>query len=239
MISRYLLTGTSTGLGAFLLNRLPAVYFDRLQKQIVGHHHLPAECFEAIVHCGWPRTLSDSKKSDLKEQLELLKSLSRVNANRFIFVSSVEASRHEAQISRQGQLKLDIEKASFDFFANVTILRCSALFGPGMKENQAVSIMRSSRRLNLSLSPESGFEFVHYQYVLSAIQQCRSGIFELRSAEPIELGYLAQLCSNNKIDWGNYQYQTPEPMFENIYPKIKSSLEIIPPSFIDFNKNRY
>ncbi len=217
-----LTTGTSSGMGKYIYERLGGVSltrktfcreFQKLEKKGVG----------TIIHCAFNSKRginADTIHEYLKDNIFLTKKLVRLPHKFFIFFSSVDVypkdgKRHsekelieiDAIKTLYGVTKLACEAIVKKNCKNFLILRCSGLLGATARCNSLTKILKGYS--SLTLSGDSKFNYVLHADVLNFIKKALEhkimGVYNLASAKNMTLSEIAKLCGK-KIKFGKYHY---------------------------------
>lgn len=214
--NKFLITGTSSGLGKYLHDNVGGIAFSRVQEKI--------EKTEIIIHCAFNRSKDVTNQNlyqYLSDNIFLTKKLATTPHRKFIFISSVDVypkndSKHtEDEVIHINQVsgmyaitKLMAESLIQNLCSNFLILRCSALLGKDSKENSLIKILKEDNP-TLTLSPDSIFNYILHKDVLEfiklAIEKDLQGIYNLASSESISFKQIADLLKK-EATYGNYIY---------------------------------
>jgi uncharacterized protein YbjT (DUF2867 family) len=200
---RTLISGASSGLGAWLVKRLNAQRFDRNSMSTATGL---ISIFDLIVHCASAMPNKDEEIDDYVSRLtSFSRVLLRVPHRRFVFISSVEAAEIP-QRTAYAIAKRSIEEAVLKSSPGATILRPGALFGPGMRANQLLRVARGHETA-LTLSPESRFSIVMYEDIAAALEVVHSGTWHLMASRLVSLNEVAERFQTFPR-WGAHTYDT-------------------------------
>lgn len=215
--SNYVITGSSSGLGKYLLDNLGGIAFKRDRPNV--------EETDVLIHCAVNRTRDVTSKNlyqYLSDNVLLTKKIAQIPHKKCIFISSVDVypktpgpHNEEEEIHLDSMTnfyattKLMSESIIKNMCSNYLILRCSALLGKDAKEN-SLTKMITEKNPTLTLAPESVFNYVLHKDVLAfiklAVEKDVQGIYNLTSAENITLADIAKLLGKN-VTFGTFQYK--------------------------------
>ncbi len=216
------MTGATAGLGRYLLEHFPnAIGFGREDRV----EDLQGKEFDVIVHCAF-RRCQDLKNSDLPQVIEdnfsLTEKLLKLPHQKFVYLSSNRIYPREVDVNFQedldisvehvenfsGVLKLMNEELVKSRSKNYCILRCTSLFGNGMKPNAMTRILFETTP-TVSLTADSRLNCILYNDVRVTLNQLieanQQGIFNLAASDSILLSEFATSLKK-KVSFGNYHY---------------------------------
>lgn len=212
--NRFLITGTSSGLGKYLHDHLGGVSLNREKITI--------ESVDIIIHCAFN---SERKPKNLdqyfKDNVLLTSELTQIPHKKFIFISSVDvypknstkhqeeeildANKTEDSYAKTKLLSEDLVKINCP---NFLILRCVSLLGKHSRKNSLIKIIQDDSPI-LTLSPDSSFNYIlHkdvFEFIKLALEKDLKGIYNLVSSKNITLSEIASLLKK-KVKFGNYIY---------------------------------
>lgn len=230
---KILISGASTGLGNYLLRKIPgAEHFDR---NLLDNYIARRSFYDAIIHCAYdascPET-PDEMFGYLSSNLFLTRSLIDLDCKKFVYISSVD-------VYPKNETRVFDEFYSFDPTKIVGAHPCMKIFNESMVSIKSPEslILRPSlmigyaARLNtvtrlcrgdsgpFTLHPDSTFDLVTHEMVAEFLQMALntelSGIYNVCTGAPISLAKIAShLCISPR--WGDYLYQTPVVSNEKI-----------------------
>ncbi len=234
---RILVSGTGSGLGAYLAYKYKAESFNRASfaknsKQVI---------FDKIIHCAFSKFNNENEKDYIQSHVSLCQNLLEIPHKKFIFISSIEAAEINKSPSVYALAKRDVEKIILAKIKNYLIIRPGSLFGPGMKINQILKVALGDP-VKLTLSSESNFSIAMYDDLLDAINLDILGVFHLTSLRNITLKEIAKEFNSNPL-WGEYKYSTPKvecdiPFEKNSDIKNKDPLHRLS-FFINMHKSSF
>ncbi len=213
-INKFLITGTSSGLGKYLYNKLGGISINREKIQKNGA--------EIIIHCAFNSQQSPKDiEQYFRDNVLLTEELTNIPHKKFVFISSVDvypknSNRHiEDEIidinnadSLYAKTKLLSEEVVKKNCPNFLILRCSALLGKDSRKNSLIKIIQDDSP-TLILSPDSSFNYILHKDVLEfikfAIEKDLQGIYNLASYKNITLKQVADLVKK-KVNFGRDIY---------------------------------
>lgn len=242
---KYLISGSSSGLGKYLHDQLGGSVFNREGENVEGA--------EVIIHCAVNRAKEvDSKNlyQYLSDNVFLTKKIAKNPHKKFIYISSVDvypkdSKKHfENEIIDVNQVsgiyaiaKLMSESIVQNFCQNYLILRCSSLLGRDSKENTLIKIIKEENPI-LTISSESVFNFILYKDVLEfikiATEKDLQGVYNLVSDENITLLEIVQNLGK-KVNFGNYFYSVgciDNNKVRKVVPNFKKNSKKVVSEFI-------
>lgn len=212
----YLISGTSSGLGKYLLGQLGGIPLNRKDpKESAG---------KIIIHCAFNRgneAISRNLYQYLSDNIFLTETLVHIPHQKFIYISTVDVypnngKKHaedevinlEKVATIYGSTKLMAESIVQNLSPNFLILRCSALLGGDTRENSLIKIIKQ-RIPKLTLSADSVFNYILHSDILElikiAVEKDLQGIYNVGSSKNITLSEVAVLLKK-KVNFGNYKY---------------------------------
>lgn len=212
--NKFLITGTSSGLGKYLHGNLGGISINREKIQKNGA--------EIIIHCAFN---SEQNPTDVdqyfRDNVFLTEELTKLPHKKFILLSSVDvypknSNRHTEDeiidVNNAGNLyaktKLLSEEIVKKNCPNFLILRCSALLGKDSRKNSLIKIIQDDSPI-LTLSSDSSFNYILHKDVLGfikfAIEKDLKGIYNLVSSKNITLKEASDLFKK-KVKFGNHIY---------------------------------
>lgn len=212
--NKFLITGTSSGLGKYLHDKLGGISLNREKIQKNGA--------EIIIHCAFNPD-NNPKDSDqyYNDNVLLTEELTKIPHKKFIFISSVDVYPKDTKKHFENEV---INRNKIDGLYGVTkfmseqliekncpkflILRCSALLGKDSRKNSLVKIIKDGKP-TLTLSEKSIFNYVLHSDVLAfiklSIRNDLIGIYNLASSKNITLKEVSALFKK-KVTFGDYIY---------------------------------
>ena len=162
--NKFLITGTSSGLGKYLHDNLGGISLNREKIQKNGA--------EIIIHCAF-NSDRNPKNTDqyFRDNVFLTGELTKVPHKKFIFISSVDVYPKDAKRHFENEVinrnKIDGLYAATKFMSeqlvkkncsNFLILRCVALLGKDSRKNSLIKIIKDDKP-TLTLSGKSVFNY--------------------------------------------------------------------------------
>jgi nucleoside-diphosphate-sugar epimerase len=199
-MKRFLITGTNSGLGKYLLNTLPnALGLDRTNFNLIKNYD-----YDTIIHCAFNKenTITDYKKY-LDDNIFLTQRLKNINYLKFVYISTVDVYQQNPnmystfkQLSETMMDKKDL------------VLRCSMMLGDTMKPNHTNKLLNNEP--SIGLSGESRFNYILMEdltkFFISDDYKKYSGVIDFVSNDLVRLEDVKTLFnSNTKL--GNYVYE--------------------------------
>lgn len=218
---KFLITGTSSGLGKYLHDNLGGIPLTR-QTSNQEKEKIKKDGADVVIHCAFN---SDHNPKDLDQYFQdnvlLTEELTKSAHKKFIFISSIDVYPKNSSKHKEDEI-LDAKKTE-DLYAktkllsenlvkrncpNFLILRCSALLGKDSRENSLIKIIKGNN-LTLRLSAKSSFNYILHKDVLEfiklAIEKDLQGIYNLASSKDITLKEIVDLLKK-EVTFGNYIY---------------------------------
>ncbi len=196
---KILISGTSSGLGKFLYKNIKSKKFVRNKKKI----DIYRKNWDVIIHCGF---YVGDKKKKLMENTYWSRFLTKLNAKKYIFISSsivLNKNKNPYALS-----KIESEKV-FKKKKNVIILRLASIIGKPMRKNTIYKIL-FFKNPNVGLNAESKYTFVSYDEILFFINLCITknitGTFNFFRKDLISLKKISKFF-NKKTNFGNIYFK--------------------------------
>ena len=196
-----LISGTSSGLGAFLKKEINGCSVYKRDKNN-SYSNIPL--FNNIIHaaCGQP-TGTNNKKDYIQSQVLLCQKLASIKHKRFVYISSIDVNQQDRTL--YGEMKYQIEQYLISHTNNYLIIRPASLIGPGMRQNTITKIF-SSNKPRISLAKNSYYYISFYKDILKLILSNASGIWTVCSHKQVNLDTLSQ-WARCVPEWGNFSYK--------------------------------
>tara|TARA_Y100001968_G_scaffold240883_1_gene224431 strand:+ start:7264 stop:8034 length:771 start_codon:yes stop_codon:yes gene_type:complete len=252
---KILITGTSSGIGRYLKEKLSCESFCRYNDDFLK----TSKYYDVIIHCAFNmKRLEEDKHfyQYLEDTLTLTRSLTSIKHKLFIFISSIDVypsnnlDHRENEIINPNELvgiypifKLACESIVRKKSKNLLILRPGMLLGSYMRTNNLTKIL-SGKSTQLSLSSVSSYHCILYEDILSTIQYALNfsltGIYNTVRSKRVSIKSLGEIYNPN-LQFGKYDY-SPEKInnekISNLIPCFqKTSLDAIE-EFISVNKTK-
>ncbi|MBI2608135.1 MAG: NAD-dependent epimerase/dehydratase family protein [Deltaproteobacteria bacterium] len=220
-MNSFLITGTGSGLGAYLYKNLGGISFNRETPL----EDIKDEKVDVIIHCAFPT----QKKIDfenayqyLKDTFFLTQALTQLKYKKFIYISTVDVYPQNGSLHKETEsidvtalttlystTKYFCEKIVSEEAPSCLILRCSVLLGLEARVNSLVKIIKEENP-SLTLSKESTFNYILYSDVLhfieKALERDLSGLYNVVSNDDVTLGEIARLF-HKKPSFGSFTYK--------------------------------
>ena len=206
--SSTLLTGSSSGLGKYLLENLNCQAFDRenLNKKYKD--------IRTIIHCGWDDDLVLEDMEYLSYSNLIFDKLASLRPKKFVFFSSISVYPKFTKELLDENLIIDlrevtgisaiskvfIENRIRNQIPNHLIIRSSTLIGK-YSQNSIIKLLRNQK---ISLSKNSEMNIIRYEHVLEFLSKSQNlqGTFNLVSKKNIKI-----LKINKNLSlFGYYEY---------------------------------
>ena len=197
---KYVITGTSSGLGRYLYENIPnSVAIDRTNLESSIQQ---IESDDIIIHCAFNKTNDIQDYSGyLDDNIFLTKRLLDLG-NTMIYISSVDVYSQENVYA----LFKKFAESLVNHNESNLILRCPALVGEHMSYNHLHKIRANEK---ITLSGQSTFNYILYSDVLDTILNTdKTGVYNLLSRTSVDLNTIKTLFKSDTI-FGSYFYQTP------------------------------
>ena len=224
--AKCLISGTSSGIGKFLIQKLPhAESFDR-SAPISKYKK---NTYDLIIHCAYDAGSLRGHKNiyeQTKSNINLVEELCDINTKVFIFFSSIDVYPKEASgnlldfelgsgelLNRHAFFKIVGESIVVSKVKNHIILRPSLMIGKNARVSTLVNIVKGNKG-PFTLTKNSRFNVITHDQVLFCIQAAlkvnKKGIVNLCSGLEFSLEDVANYVNNKNITWGKYKYITPK-----------------------------
>jgi hypothetical protein len=223
-MKKYLIVGSNSGLGKYLLENLPSsIGLNRYNFEEVKKYD-----YEFIINCAFNKelTVTDYKKY-LEDNILLNLKIKNINHSKFIYISSIDVYSNEVNLYCQ------FKKFSETLMSeNDLILRCPVLLGEYMKPNHLSKIKNNVE--SITLSKDSTFNYITYSDICKFLQHSEfanyCGKIDFVSNSCLKLDEIVNFY-NSQTKLGSYTYNS-DYSFENpIYNLTeefnKSSLQVI------------
>lgn len=245
---KYLISGTSSGLGRYLKEEFASDTITRLTTQ-KDLDRLSKFRFKAIIHCA---SNSNAKVTDrtiasfAADNIFLTQKLLQIPHEKFIFISTIDVYSRDTKEHRESDVisahsarspyaltKLISEGLVRSTSPNYLILRPGSLVGRYMKPNTLTKIL-SQKKPILGLSGNSAFHYIRYEDIASflkyAMDKDLQGIYNVVTACRLRLKDAARLAGKD-VRFGEHRYDAgniSNAKIAKIYPAFrKTSQEIL------------
>ncbi|BBO79756.1 hypothetical protein DSCO28_03220 [Desulfosarcina ovata subsp. sediminis] len=212
---KYLITGTSSGLGKYLLEEIGGEAFIRNNHNaLISNQN---RHFFGIIHCATDArnfVLSNELINYYQSHIELTKNLLSIPHDHFIFISSVEVYAEQFLLNSEsdvhrvpsypvrnetnllyGVFKLLAEKIVQEKSNKALILRPTSIVGRTMRKNNIQKLLSNSQQ-PISLHPDSSYNLVSMQQIKDFIKLSMdkniSGIFNIGANDNASLKEIAK-----------------------------------------------
>ena len=219
-MNRVLTTGTSGGLGGFLVKKYKdSVGITRENPLNKNHYNTH---YDLIIHCAFNQNRDNLDLVDKKcyeDNIVLTQNLLKISHDRFVFISTCQTPPDN--MNTYVVMKRICEHMVREESTDCLILRPSTLVGENMRNNTLCKIINDE---DITLTEDSVNDFILFDDVYNAIQFYNSGTFYLLSQKSITMGEIANEFGRD-INFGHYKYD-----ISNIQSDIdigKTSLEVI------------
>ena len=223
--SKFLITGTSSGLGRYLAEKCEAISFRRTDPLETARHK--DTFYDCIVHCATDarnNITSDELPAYYQSHIELTEQLVQIPHRLFVFISSSAVYPDPFRLNAEsdtialphdpplyglyGLFKLLAEKIVSLKARSSLILRCVTIVGPTSRSTNMMRILRNEP-VPLTLSPDSSFNIISMDqikgFIELAVAQNITGIFNAGSTQNATLKEIAQAVGNRPT-FGNFPY---------------------------------
>lgn len=216
----HLISGTSSGLGAYLHERFGGDTYNRNKRSVSQMG------YDTIIHCAMPRPQfvgASGVEDFFHDSVELTRRLLNIPHRRFVYISTLDiypraldpeyAAWSESDEVNARDIVGIYAMAKYWCEALVrlagrrsAILRCGAMLGETMKENGVVRLLRGKP---VGLHPTSSFNFILHEDIGDLIAAGAEGTINTCSAEPTWLSQIAEHLKLPDPEWGAYAYRAP------------------------------
>ena len=253
-----LVTGSSSGLGRYLLEEFNAIAYARtIEEECQKFNQYGG--IENIIHCAFNMNKNVQLQdfaSYIQDTLFLSNKITRIPHKLFIFISSIDVYNFDSNVLHYEDESIPIEEVTGCYAMmklaveglvrkncdNYIIIRPGMLLGPYMRENNIKRTLGLSNK-PLTLSGDSSFNFTSYadikKVIMYSIKNKIRGTFNVVSSNEVSLCDLANKY-NPSVEFGKYTYITPHVSNEkiiNIIPNVlRGSMDCVE-SYINNDKN--
>lgn len=261
---KFLITGTSSGLGRYLLEELRGTPFRRadIENELESHRQ---KYYDAIIHCavdGRQIIPANELWAYHRSNIELTKKLTEIPHGLFVFTSSCAVypdpfrENSETDIPNfpetnpppqhiyylYGLFKLLAEQIVSRNTKRSLILRCVSMIGRTGRLNNVIKVLRNDPG-PLTLSPDSSFNLVSMdqikRFIELALTQNITGIFNTSATQNATLEEIARAVGSRPT-FGNFTYNVPRLNTDKIRGVSrdfdKNSIEIAVETANDFKR---
>ncbi|MGZ3690554.1 MAG: NAD-dependent epimerase/dehydratase family protein [Pseudobdellovibrio sp.] len=214
MSSRILVTGTSSGLGRFLKEKLKAdeIHHADIDQNLPG----ASRPYDIIIHCAF----TGPQNTEKDENLIYLRKILSIPHNKFIFISSSDVypqgrldcnENDEIDLNSLKNVYSQQKKMCEDLIVNnessYLILRPVSLIS---KEHMSLNLKKliSEAQPHLTLTADSSWNFVTYEELYKCIELLKSnqGVFNVARSSSVRVSEVAQSLRKNP-EYGKFQYK--------------------------------
>ena len=215
-----LVSGTSSGLGRFLCERLKADRFDRATCRA------PQDTYNTIIHCAFNATAnvpSERISEYVDDTISLTEWLLSIPHERFVFISSIAVYPQKADgFTEQtafdaadiqglyGTMKLICEGIVGLRAVQPVILRCAPMLGPYIRSNLLMRLISGTQN-TLPVTVDSNINYILYEQIEDMIrktgEQKLEGVFNVAASENATFGEIAAELKHN-VAFGDRNMQT-------------------------------
>lgn len=244
---KILVSGSKSGLGKYLFERMAGISWDRSISDKVKNE-LKDNGVDIIIHCAFnPRSSVDlaSLYGYLSDNVLLTEELLNIPHEKFIFISSADVYPKDKKNHRENEVidinavggiygvtKLMSEVQVIKRSHNFLILRCTAMLGKYSRKNSLIKIIEDTREL--TLSGRSTFNYVlHsdiFDFIKYVIKKDIRGIYNIATSKNITFLEVANIL-RKEIKFGSYIYNVGEvdnSKISGVFPAFKkTSKEVI------------
>lgn len=240
----FLITGTNSGLGKYLVNAYKCYGLDRK----TNINLIKKKKWKLIIHCASNKNKINLKNINnsqlINDNILLSKTISKLSGKK-IYISSIEVYREiKNNKSLDEKSKINIDNTN-NFYAKCKlisekfflqdkhslVLRLGSIIGPYMKENNATKILKKKK---ITLSKDSMLSYVHYseikKFIDLAYLKNLTGIYNFLRNDYISLAKISGLLKI-KIKFGNHKFTIVKASNKKIskYINLKkySSIDIL------------
>lgn len=222
---KFLITGTSSGLGRYLFEELDGMPFRRNKPDEIRYHE--KQHYDCIVHCATDARNSIASNELLayyQSHIELTDQLIKIPHRFFVFISSSAVYPEQFRLNAEsdiialphdpplyglyGMFKLLAEKIVGPKTRLSLILRCVTIIGPTSRPTNIIKVLRNDPD-PITLSADSSFNLVSMDqikgFIELALAQNITGTFNAGSTQNATLGEIA-LAVGSQPKFGNYTF---------------------------------
>ena len=196
-------SGSSSGLGKFLLENIPnSKKFYRNKKNNINKNSL-------LIHSAFFKKKNNESKINFKinekQTLNLFKKIKKCNFEVIILISTIDVyQKNDSKTSYvllKKKLEMEIKKQKRYY-----IFRCGLLVGKQMKKNSIYKLIKARSKTKISLSSKSSIYLTAYEDILKGVKKIinqkkiKNGIYDLVSKEKL---YFKNF-ENKNIHFGKY-----------------------------------
>lgn len=221
--SKYLITGSSSGLGKYLYEHLGGTSWTRdIRKN--EERKIIKKGANVIIHCAFNKARdvnSQNLYQYLSDNIFFTERLIRIPHKKFIYISSVDVypkdgkkHREEEVISIKdvsgiyGIVKLMSESLVREYCPNFSILRCASFLGKDARGNSIMKIIKEDHS-SITLDERSTFNVLLHEdvckFITLAVQRNLQGVYNIASAENITLKEVVQMFKKD-VRFGTFVY---------------------------------
>jgi nucleoside-diphosphate-sugar epimerase len=229
---RTLVSGTSSGLGRYLLEELDGTPFRRDQPGELDTHRRRG--YACVIHCATDarNSLRDTDLTGYcRSHVDLTRDLISIPCERFVYASSVAVYPDPSRENREsdtivltetasvyGLFKLIAERIVLERHRAPIALRCSSIVGRTSRPNNVIRAL-CSPRATLALTADSRYNLVSSRQILEFIgrsmEQGILGIFNTGASCDATLEEIAGLAGTAPT-FGTHRYEVPRFTNEKI-----------------------
>jgi nucleoside-diphosphate-sugar epimerase len=226
---KFLVTGTSSGLGKYLLEKLEGVPFRRNSPYEIENNR--EKFYDCIIHCA-ADTRNIIPANELwnyyLSNIELARKLTTIQHDLFVYISSPAVYPNTYYESSEtdvpdfptsitpihhtyylyGLFKLLAEQMVFNSTKRSLILRCVSIVGPTSRSTNIIRVLRNDPS-PLTLSGDSSFNLVSMsqikEFIELAMAKKITGIFNAGSTKNATLKEIAEAVES-KPTFGNFKH---------------------------------
>lgn len=250
--NKILISGTSTGLGKYLSERLEADDYNRTTESA------PQTEYETIIHCATapnPRDNTLAESHFHQSQFELCDNLVNIPHKLFILISCTDIyPQSDSGLTEEtvidvgaietviGQSKWQCETLVTGRAKNHLILRCSSLLGIDMRLNNAIRVL-ADKIDEIKVTANSSYNFITHEMVGDFIDISFSkqltGIYNLAAIGTIRLEQIA-IAARRHVEFGDDHYRSPlvnNTKAANYLPSLKQTSTEVLKNFWHMNRH--
>lgn len=222
---KFLITGTSSGLGRYLFEELDGAPFRRNKPGEIGYHK--KQNYDCIVHCATDARNSIASSELLayyQSHIELTNRLIQIPHRLFVFISSCAVYPEQFRLNAEsdaiylphnqplyglyGMFKLLAERIVSSKAGPFLTLRCVTIVGPTSRQTNIIKVLRNDPS-PLTLSADSSFNLVSMDqiknFIKLALARNITGTFNAGSTQNATLGEIA-LAVDSQPKFGDYTH---------------------------------
>ena len=231
MKNNYVITGSSSGIGKYLKEKLNGSSYNRLDN---NQDHFKKNNEQIIMHAAFNmnnKIYYEDLDRYIQDTIKLTKKIITLPNKKFIFFSTIdvypltpikniEANRINLFDTNNlyALTKLICENLILKHCNNAIILRLSYMVGKYMRNNNVKKAILGGKQ-DITISGNSTFNIVTYKEIFTILERLlntdQSGIFNIASNHEIKLKDICEYYQT-KANFGTYKYNSPSVSINKI-----------------------